>query len=683
VNTGLKGREHGLESDSKSSFPENSPKLGRMLTILPRGVFQLFLFGSAFAAWRALQSPSTFTLFILESTVAATVGIYFSAHRGPNPDSRATGSGRPAVNGSPRVDHVIAAPSLPQKRRRLLVPREEAAISETNEIGASARRTFLLLSISFFSVLAFAVSTLSGALYVAPLAFYAALGLAAGILAWNIYRCGESHSSGILIEIILLATLVKLYFLFLNPYVYASDAFLQFAGVRQIEASGHVSSELGHYYYFPGHAIFGYSAVAVTGIPLPLYGVFPLASQILLVATVYLIGREVATRTVGLFAAILTVFSVYTFLSTHDTPALYGLPFLVLAVLAVVKLNKERGKHWLTVFWLAALGTFFSHPINALVLGLVLFVRLVCFHLPSRRAPSGRVASIPALSYGVAFAAYLAFIAVFAFETFVLSLFATTYAPPLATSPTTSLRETTPYILQSAVAPLALALTIFFAAYGLLSTRNMIGVEHRFLVLVIVVFAMIPVIEVVAANFRAQSSRFLLYISIPLVLIGGHGVARMVRALPDARKTTAFLVVLVAVFGFLASSTYLTNNDVRFLNPDIPVVTTHITTSALASRDFLALAGEGSHVYMEFGSWFYFDATPRSPNALFGLDTHLLDSFDGRTEHAFVIMNYHFLPYGNPYNGSLYDAAAIRRILEDARASRLFDSGEVQVYLTP
>ncbi len=648
----------------------------------PPRVFQLFLLGTGLAAWRALESPSTLTFFIFESALAATVGIYFSATVRPDASSGARGPGGLPLLGRLRQTDAKTR-SLRETERRHSAESEEAKIPQAGENDASVRRTFLLLSSSFFIVLAVAVWALSEALYVAPLAFYIALGTAAGLLAWNIYRCGEKHSSGILVELVILATLAKLYFFFLNPYPYSSDAFLEFAGVLKIGASGHLPIELGHYYYFPGHATFGYSAAAVTGIPLTLYGVFPLAGQILLIGAVYLTGREVASRTVGLFAALLTLFSVYAFLSTHDTPALFGLPFLVLAVLAVVKLNKERGQRWLAIFWIAALGTFFSHPINALVLGLVLFVRLLSFHFPLRPVLSGRAPAVPALSYGVTFAAYLVFIAIFAFQTLVLSFFATTYAPPLATAPTASLRATTTYDLQSAVAPIGLALTVFFAAYGLLSSRNMILVEHRFLVSLIVVFATIPFIEVAAQNFRTQSSRFLLYASIPLVLVGAHGVARMVGALPDRRKSIVFLVGLFAVFGFLSSSTYLTNNDARFLTPDVPVVTTHITASALASRNFLSFATEGSKVYMDFGSWFYFDAGSRSPNPLSGLKTDFLDSFDKRVGPAFVVLNDHFLPYGNPYQGNRYDVPAIRRTLVDAHASRLFDAGRVQVFLTP
>jgi hypothetical protein len=60
-----------------------------------------------------------------------------------------------------------------------------------------------------------------------------------------------------------------------------------------------------------------------------------------------------------------------------------------------------------------------------------------------------------------------------------------------------------------------------------------------------------------------------------------------------------------------------------------------------------------------------------------------LDGFTERTERAFVVVNEHFLPYGNPYLGSIYDFSTINRQLEHAQASRLFDAGEVRVYLTP
>lgn len=738
----------------------------RSATLVPRGVFQLALLATGFAAWRALGGPSTFTFFLFESALAATIGIYaytrLMAQRGPRKADGATALGPRKTKDERRqsLKEIQRGPSTARSRSSwgdpsptglTIVPRgafdetkdplqrladegetllalarswgiearfyqktlrmvhkaqlaghgEEAIRAlwhgneklrarltratdlETRAKDSSVQRTFLLLSSVFFVLLALSVWLLHGALYVAPPTFYLLLGAMGGALAWNIHRCGEKHSLGILAQLVALAALVKFHFFYLNPYVYASDAFFQFSGLVEVHASGHLPAELGHYYYFPGLVTFAYEGVAVGGFPLTWYGIFPLLAVLTFIPAIYLVGREIANRTVGLFASLLGLFSVFGFLSTQYTPALYGFSSLVLAVYALLKIRTWREQSWIAVFWIAALGAFFSHPISALVLGLILGLRFLYFRLSPRPSLHGRTSATPALSYGVVYGAYVAFIAATSFNLFVLTVFATTSSPPLATSPSVALRSTLLYVVQSAISPLSLALAVFLVGFGLFSTHGAVKAEHRFFALLIVVFTIFPAIEVVAENFRTQSSRFLLYLTIPMVILGGIGITNMARALPNARKTTVFVVVLFATLGFLASSTYLTSNDSRFLNGEVPALTTHITWSALASRDFLSMAKEESRIYMDFGSLFYFDNNLRAPNALAALNTSTLDGFEGRTLQAFVLINDHFLPYGNPYQGVLYDAVGIRRLLEDAQASRLFDAGEVQVYLTP
>ncbi len=551
------------------------------------------------------------------------------------------------------------------------------------ESEAHRRRLFFALGTMFFVTLAVGIWTVSRALYVAPAAFYAAAGIAGGVLAMNVYYNGEQRPAALLAQIFLLAVLVKFYFLYLNPYVYSSDIFLWYGGLQEISSSGFVTPALGHYYYFPGFVVFAYEGVATAGIPPSLFGVFPQLAELTLIPAAYLIGRTISTPRGGLFTSLFALFSVYAFLSTLYTPALYSLPFLLLAIYALIRIEARGEVRWLVVFWVAALGTFFSHPVSALVLALVLVVRFLYFRIAAASASRDQAVAGPALSYCVTYGVYVSFLAVTAFATFVQTIFVSTYAPPLATSPGVALQEKSLYVLQSAIAPVSLAILVSFATYGLFPTSDISKHERRFFVVLGAVFVLTPLIEAVTENFRTQSSRFLLYLGIPLFVLAGHGVTSLTRTTRNPRRTAILLAVLFMTFGFLASSTYLTFNDTRFLSTDVPAIPTHITSSALASRNFLALAEENSSVYMDFGSWYYFDNSVRAPNALLGLHTNTLEEFNVQTGQAFVVMNYLFLPYGDPYLGSQYDVSATQTLLEGVHASQLFDAGEVQVYLTP
>jgi len=545
-----------------------------------------------------------------------------------------------------------------------------------------SRRAYLGLSTVFVVFVAIALRSLASALYVPPTEFYLYLAIATAALSLNAQLGGNRRPVGVLVQIMVLAVVLKFYFFYLNPYLYTSDSFFHFLGVEAIANTGHIPASLGHYLYFPGHHVFGFAGASITGLPLALFGVFAFLAQIAAIPITYLIGREIASPRVGLFAAILTALSVFFFLATIPLPSLFGFVFMFTAIYALIKMKESLSGAWFAIFWISALGAFFSHAVSALVLLLALLIRFVHTRLQGQRATAIRPSATPVLSYGVVYAGYLAFIALVSFEVFVRSVFAPTQEAALATAPQQTLSITTAYILQSAVAPLGIAILLFFAAFGMFSRPGISPSERRYLVLLGGAFILIPALEVATQSYRAQSTRLLAYMAIPLVLLGAHGVVSVNRLFRSSRRLGSVLVPVFLVVAFVSSSTYLTTNDERALFSSIPAIPTHITESALASREFLALSTEDVVAYMDFGSWLYFNENGmRARNALM-MQTGTLDEFTG-TGRSFVVLNVHFTPYGNPYAGILLDVSSIRRQLGDAQASRVFDAGDVQVYIVP
>ena len=581
-----------------------------------------------------------------------------------------------------QTDQVDRAVMLLENGNRRLRARLSALIErDMNGNTRAPDRIYLAASTAFFVMIAMAVLALSTGLYVPPASFHVFAAGTAGVTAWNAYSSGSRRPTGVLLQIVLLATLLKFHFFFLNPYLYTSDTFFHFRGVLGIAVTGRIPESLGHYAFFPVHHVFGFIGASALGLPITWYGLFAFLAQLMAVPAAFLIGREISGPRVGLFAAFLTMFSVFFFLPTIPLPSLFGFVFVFLALYALVTVRRTATRAWLGVFWISALAAFFSHPITALVLLLALLFRFAFFQLPMRKKSDTRGSSFPFLSYGVAYGGYLAFIATVSFQTFLGAIFGQSYAPPLATSPASVLQVSSLFVLESAIAPAGIGILVFFAAYGMLSETGISSVERRFLSLLAVAFILIPAFEFILENFRGQSTRFTSYIVIPLVLVGAHGAVRLHVATRARGGTGRVVIALLVACAFLSTSTYLTNNDARYLYSDVPAIPTHITESALASRDFLTFLPEESFVYMDFGSWIYFlENDQRARNALLELHTSTLDNFDG-TRQAFVVVNEHFIAYGNPYEGTLLDVSAILARLEDAQASRLYDAGAVQIYL--
>jgi len=364
-------------------------------------------------------------------------------------------------------------------------------------------------------------------------------------------------------------------------------------------------------------------------------------------------------------------------------PSIFGFVFLLWAIYALVRIHRLGSRVWLAIFWIFALATMFSHPINALILAVILIVRLISFLYTGSRRSALQAMRVPALSYPITCGAYLTFIAYISFDLFVRAIFAPSEAGVLATTGGTGVLErSTAYFVETAVAPLSIAIIFFFATFGAFSRGGMLQVEHRFLVLLGVVFLAVPGIEVGGGNFATQSTRFLIYMILPLALVGAQGVSSLRRHLRKSPRTTAGIASIFLVLAFVASSSYLTFNDVRDMYPGIPAIPTHVSASALASRAFLNMGNQDYPVFLDFGTFHWFGRTDRTRNPL-PMPTPTLDLLNESDHKALVLLNEEFLAYGSIRIGGFYDLAQVQTLLADSQAWLIYDSGTVRVFVLP
>lgn len=635
-------------------------------------LFQALLAIVAITAFAVLRSPSTITFFAFEVAVVLACGFYLGLRR---KDMMAIQAGEDALEQySPGESHPGSPWTHESKRSSRHL---DDAASRIITPGRS-RRVFYGANSLFVLLLSLAVLDLTRSLYIASVLFYGLVGLAAGVLALNILVNGENRTGSLLIQLTALATLLKLHFVILNPYVYTSDSYLFYRGLLDLSAAGTLVQSLGHYFYFPGFATYAYASPLVTGVPLELFAVFGFASQIAMLPIVYLLGRHVSGRTTGMFAAMFVLFSVYSFLYTHASPTHYGLGLLFLAVYAAIRIG--AGRVWFALFWASGLAAMLSHPVNGLILGLVLAARVVGARLVTRDPMARGQMLAPVLSYATIYGSYLAFFAVTAFELFVTTFFVGSPQPPLATVPGQALEKTPAYVLQSGLAPIGIVLPIFFAAYALLHRRNMLCPEHGFLVTLGILFLAIPGLEVLGDDFRLQSSRMLVYFAIPFAFLGAHGLVVLGRNREGKRAALGLIIALFVAVGFVSSSSYLTQNDLNSLYSDVPFSPTHVTESSLMVRQYMELTPNESTVYFDSGSMRYFQNSNRARDPLSGRLTLQLILFQQSGGTGFVVLNEEFLPYGHPSAGSFYDLERIAQRIGEQRAPLLYDSGKVKVY---
>jgi|GEM_PF-3303866 len=665
----------------RSAYKESVARVRAMTTFWERLLYQAALLVTAVTAWRVLRSPSTMTFFAFELGAALSAGLFLHLrHDAPRlHDEKPMRIRRRPTNGDP---HQFAGTD--PASRRGAPERKSLEPDGSSPLSPRYGRAFFGLSGVFFVVVAVAVLDLSRSIYTASLQFYALLGIAAGVLALNVYTNRGDRSASLLVQIVILGALLKFYFFYLNPYVYTSDNVLHFNGLRDLATQSYIPASLGHYYFFPGFVTFAYEGVRVTGAPLELFGAFGFISQMAIIPIIYLIGRRIASPKVGLLASMFILFAIYTFEYVHAGPTHYGITFVFLAMYAAIRIESDSGRTWFVVFWLSAMAAMLSHPINALILALVLAVRAL-------RHRTGDLASVPTrassigsgLAYVVTYISYLAFVAYTAFDLFVRTFVVVDYAPPLASTPSVTLERSALFVLQSALAPIGIAIPVLLAGYSVPARLGMQKSEHGFLTILGAIFLLIPGFEILGENFKLQSSRMLIYLAIPLVFLAAHGLVIMSRGEAPARRSATLVLALFVALGFVASSSYLAQNDSRVVYTDVPFVPTHLSESAASSRRFMDLIPMGSAVYLDLGTGRYFENSGRARDALVGRNTLDLVFFQEMGGSGFVVLNDEYLAYGTPSTGSFYVIPRILERLQDQSAVQLYDSGTVRILYVP
>ncbi len=439
-----------------------------------------------------------------------------------------------------------------------------------------------------------AVWVLWGSLYTPAPPYHFLVAAAAVFVALQIaFQVGERRGGTLIIlgEILMLGALLRLTFPLLNPQSLSSDSYFHWLGSSTLAAIGTVPSLLGHHFYFPSFHALNAILIQVGGLGFSGFAAYALINHLLMLLAVpgaYLVGREVLRPSHALFASLLIVFSPFFFLSISVVSVLLGAAVMVLAIHALLKRRTSHGWGWWVVLWLLTLFVFFSHPVNALVLGVVLvvFTGITRIQRPSSSAEAH--ASSPAATYVVAYVGYLVFMAVTAFALFIGSL--TESGPEYYFARVVTADVPGAFVVQASLSTVGFTVLFAPAAFAALTWRRTGGDwGGRFLLAALAVLISVPAMAVLLGRgpYSLQAARTLLYISIFLVLVASRGFLMLLAQIRRSTLKAIAVLLIVFVVALFSTTSYLTGSGTRFLSDSIPVATFYAPDSTLATRSFL------------------------------------------------------------------------------------------------
>jgi hypothetical protein len=321
-----------------------------------------------------------------------------------------------------------------------------------------------------------------------------------------------------------------------------------------------------------------------------------------------------------------------------------------------------------------------SHPIPALVFSALLIIMAFAKRLTFGEEHP-RVAGNTALTYSIIYLTYLSFIAISTFSLFVLSLLSSGYEPPLATLVSPSVFGAS-FVIQSGLSTLGFT-SLYVAALAVYARWMLDG---RWIERAIVTFFtglnLFPLLEFARGSFALQSTRVLVYLSLPLAIFAARVVSGALVEKPLHRTLKATAVVAACVLIFASTTSYLTGDGNQVVSPDVPSTPWFLAPGTLAAGDFLTRADSRLTTFLDYTTFSYVGpgSSGRIPfPKVSGPAAYL--STDALNRPGYFVFNHGYIGYLTySREGATILTPQLEWEVNVSATDRLYDSGFVTIY---
>jgi len=275
---------------------------------------------------------------------------------------------------------------LLHKRRRARSAKGD--ITEAQSVPLLQPRFSQLLDIAFWGMLIASLLLISQQAYVRPLSFLVLVSIMSAILGIQIFT--NQNSAYCLVKILIIGILLRASVWYQFPSPVGRDPIIELDYVRQLMAIGHVGEHMGSYMAYPVAHILTASSSFVTGLGLKdsffILGIIEVMSLVFL----FLIGRELFDKKVGLLAALIMAVCnwhiLWGFWMKGMTLSVAWLPILFFLLLAS---RRKAMRFPLVIFSIVIIFLIIlTHTVSSLVILTILIMAwlsfLICKGLPSK-----------------------------------------------------------------------------------------------------------------------------------------------------------------------------------------------------------------------------------------------------------------------------------------------------------
>lgn len=462
-----------------------------------------------------------------------------------------------------------------------------------------------------FSVLA--IYSLVNAIYAKPIIYYIFVSIPLAIIGLQIIYGKEISKGGreriLLVQIFTLAFIIRVSTSLINPYLTGHDVYDISNWTNDIINNAQVQLPTWqHYLHYPLDLIGVALLRMITSLSLEASTrITHLVPNILAVLIIFPIGKKMFNVRIGLMCSLfLTVSSLHILGSNNNQPMLAGITFLLLSFYALVKHEDLGVKKASVIFWLSAIGVFFTHAVLSVVLAIVLAANYLAKKLFPLKKNMIRKKFAPFLSYLIGLMSYWMFIYVTFFEEITNILFLRNILSPLAQK--TGISVSSIFYVEISLNYLNVTMLAFFGVVGVLMWLLKPNAEKLVIILSIIFFNFLPLFAFFTGSFP-EPTRFLAFVTLLLVFPAAVGFVTLLRAINTKKIGMLFSLVILFLYSFTSVASYLTWDDSGLFTTEIPMAKNYVAESTLALEPFLKGIPKENKIYTTFPTNMYLFST--------------------------------------------------------------------------
>jgi len=584
---------------------------------------------------------------------------------------------------------------LLNRRRQLTTAKEDGP--KPQNISLIPPRLNQLLDIAFWGMLIVCLLLISQQVYVRPLSFLILISVMSAILGVQIFA--GRNTSYCLIKILVIAILLRASVWFQFPGPVGRDPIKELDYMRQLVAVGHLNEYMESYMFYPVAHILGAATHFITGMGLKTSFFIISIAEVMSLAFLFLIGKELFNKKIGLLAALIIAVSASHILYGSWMKGMsLGIAFLPILLFFLIASRRNGVTRpflilSITIMFLLILTHTIAPFVTLVILVIAWIASQICRVFPSKAKFESPVLLatvliflVGLLSYWVYYAGMINYLGVMIEQVLATGV--------VIQQPVASDRS----VLDITFQHLPKLVFVFFTILGGLSVLNIQNLDRKTLLQVwLLITAVLMMMVTFLINYMGTfgaliPARWFVFMNLLIALPSAIGILRMVGRKRWSNVVVPF-VVLLLITGIMTTA-YQAN-----ITQVVPWVTQSrdaFTTSEMMAAgtvsqktDFKSdqyVHGEaGIHADFLYRVLLIFEFNVPRAEAVDAspLFTEEETEYHGILLLRSVITDIALITYDEEHRYSAVDQSLYQYFFDDTQASMIYNNGQVKALKRP